>query len=839
MKSKFTLLLGAMMLTLSVFAQAPNGFNYQAAVRNSSGAAIANQNVSFRFTIRETTPTGTVIYQETQTKMSNALGLVSTIVGTGTTVTGTYPTLTQLSTGIKYFQVEMDATGGTNYIDMGTTQIVSVMYANYANGSGSLSPTATINPNQISVSGATNGQVLKWNGSVWAPSNDIGGGTGDNWGTQAVVTDNSLSGSGITGNALKLAQNGATTGQILKWNGTAWAPATESAGSDNWGTQTVQTDASLSGNGTSSNTLKLGQNGATSGQVLKWNGSAWAPATDNGGSYTGGTGITITGANVINTPWTVNGTHIHNNNTDNVGIGNTSPTERLDVSSSASNNAVVSRTGLSTGTASFKAISANASNLEMTKYSSASSGTMNSWAVSNLGLLNNNSSGALMLTTADSIGFATNSRNAMTIRKSGEVMINGSNTNSNTGYLTVIQPTYSSSKPTIEISGTNAFLAYRDGSTTKATIQSFGNNLNVNSNTGHVKLLTNSIERMHIDFTSGNVGVNTTNPLAKFQSVGPGTAFTSNGFNFNGANMGYCDTTTTTTNFSGGVVGLARGSSNLNAGLVGLGGFNATINTGAAFFARQTLSGTRRNYGTYTDVIGANGFAIGHYLDMEATNSSSSGSFGVFSGLSGTTAYDAFSGYFANEITNSADNIAILGYAANGANNYAGYFVGDVEVTGNLSKSGGTFKIDHPQDPENKYLIHSFVESPEMMNIYNGNITTDAQGFATVTMPSYFQALNIDFRYQLTVMGSVFANAIVYQKIEGNQFIIQTNVPNVEVSWQVTGVRNDAWAKANPIIVEKPKDNKDKGKYLTPELFGKPKSEGIMYIDTKGAKITN
>jgi hypothetical protein len=84
----------------------------------------------------------------------------------------------------------------------------------------------------------------------------------------------------------------------------------------------------------------------------------------------------------------------------------------------------------------------------------------------------------------------------------------------------------------------------------------------------------------------------------------------------------------------------------------------------------------------------------------------------------------------------------------------------DLQVTGNLSKGGGSFKIDHPLDPANKYLYHSFVESPDMMNVYNGNIMTDRRGLAVVILPNYFEALNRDFRYQLTVIGQ-FAQALV------------------------------------------------------------------------------
>jgi hypothetical protein len=147
---------------------------------------------------------------------------------------------------------------------------------------------------------------------------------------------------------------------------------------------------------------------------------------------------------------------------------------------------------------------------------------------------------------------------------------------------------------------------------------------------------------------------------------------------------------------------------------------------------------------------------------------------------------------------------------------YAGYFNGDVQVVGSLAKSAGTFKIDHPLDPENKYLYHSFVESPDMMNVYNGNIVTDANGYVTVTLPGYFEALNKDYRYQLTVVGGTFAQAIVSKKVSGNQFQIRTSDPNTEVSWQVTGIRKDAYANAHRVQPEVEKEPKNKGKYLNP-----------------------
>jgi hypothetical protein len=157
---------------------------------------------------------------------------------------------------------------------------------------------------------------------------------------------------------------------------------------------------------------------------------------------------------------------------------------------------------------------------------------------------------------------------------------------------------------------------------------------------------------------------------------------------------------------------------------------------------------------------------------------------------------------------------------------YAGQFDGDVQVNGNLAKAGGSFKIDDPSDPAGKYLSHSFVESPDMKNVYDGVVTTDANGFATVTMPAWFESLNRDFRYQLTAIGQ-FSQAIIAKKIANGQFTIQTDKPNVEVSWQITGIRQDAWANAHRIPVEEEKSSAEKGHFLHPELFGHAGEAGI------------
>ncbi len=158
----------------------------------------------------------------------------------------------------------------------------------------------------------------------------------------------------------------------------------------------------------------------------------------------------------------------------------------------------------------------------------------------------------------------------------------------------------------------------------------------------------------------------------------------------------------------------------------------------------------------------------------------------------------------------------------------AGYFRGDVYVDGSIAKLSGSFKIDHPLDPANKYLYHSFVESPDMMNIYNGNVVTDANGDAVVPLPEWFETLNRDFRYQLTVIGQ-FAQAIVTGEVANHQFGIKTDKPGVKVSWQVTGIRQDPWANAHRIPVEEEKDGRDRGHYIRPELYGAPEESSIAW----------
>ena len=257
----------------------------------------------------------------------------------------------------------------------------------------------------------------------------------------------------------------------------------------------------------------------------------------------------------------------------------------------------------------------------------------------------------------------------------------------------------------------------------------------------------------------------------------------------------------------------------------------ASASSGATFggyFQSNSSSGTgvegsaTSSTGTNYGVAGYTSSSSGRGVEGYAL-SSSGNNYGIYGATNSSTGI----GVYGRANANTGINYGVFGQTSSSAG-YGGYFHGRVRVDGYLSKASGAFEIDHPLDPANKILRHSFVESPDMMNVYNGNIITDGNGSAVVVLPDYFEALNMDFRYQLTVIGE-FAQAIIAEKISGNRFTIRTDKPNVEVSWQVTGVRKDAWAEKNRIVVEEYKKPETRGYYLHPQLYGQPQTRSILW----------
>ena len=257
------------------------------------------------------------------------------------------------------------------------------------------------------------------------------------------------------------------------------------------------------------------------------------------------------------------------------------------------------------------------------------------------------------------------------------------------------------------------------------------------------------------------------------------------------------------------------------------------------------------NAGSGDGIRAQSGGTDPHFAGLVGINNSSgSGVLGFsesgYGVYGGTDSLMGYGGYFENKAGGTAmyalgnvtgvygegDAIGangVIGVANNGSNaygvwgrstsGYAGYFTGNVHVNGTLSKSGGSFKIDHPLDPANRYLYHSFVESPDMKNIYDGMVELDHYGEAIVMLPEWFGALNHDFRYQLTCIGG-YAPVYIAEEITNNRFRISGGTPSLKVSWQVTGIRQDKWANDHRIPVEEAKPSGEIGTYLYPQGFG-------------------
>ncbi|MCA9310528.1 MAG: hypothetical protein KDA21_04930, partial [Phycisphaerales bacterium] len=151
-----------------------------------------------------------------------------------------------------------------------------------------------------------------------------------------------------------------------------------------------------------------------------------------------------------------------------------------------------------------------------------------------------------------------------------------------------------------------------------------------------------------------------------------------------------------------------------------------------------------------------------------------------------------------------------------------------VYAAGNLGCSGvKTFLIDHPLDPGNAWLVHYSAEGPEPQNVYNGVVTLNARGEAWVALPDYFDAINVDPRYQLTAIGGPAPLLHVADKIQDNHFRIAGGDPGMEVSWEVKARRNDPGTRRMTIEAVRPKTGNDIGRYLQPELYGQPQSLSI------------
>jgi hypothetical protein len=282
--------------------------------------------------------------------------------------------------------------------------------------------------------------------------------------------------------------------------------------------------------------------------------------------------------------------------------------------------------------------------------------------------------------------------------------------------------------------------------------------------------------------------------------------------------------------FSGSWQGV-YGHSNSNAGVVGEsddfdGVYGVSHKSSTAGVSGHNAEGGYAVWGGAAGGTGVYGTgAVGVRADGTGYGVDASG--GVL-GIRG----ESLNGTAVDAATNSGDAVYAYSDNFNYPNSHAGYFNGNVLITGTCTGCAGpsALQIDDPLDPARKYLNHASVVSSQQLDVYSGNVTTNGKGFATVRMPRWFQALNRSFRYQLTPVGhrAWGAPAIVWNPMKRNRFTIRSK-PGVEISWQVTAVRHDRFAEAHATQVIAGKSKADQGKYVNPELYGKPRSDGLGY----------
>ena len=257
-----------------------------------------------------------------------------------------------------------------------------------------------------------------------------------------------------------------------------------------------------------------------------------------------------------------------------------------------------------------------------------------------------------------------------------------------------------------------------------------------------------------------------------------------------------------------GVYGKSSNSSGVGVVGVGNDGSNYYTNSsgsGGAFTGFHGVYAAATNSSAGTAVIGV-GNGGSYYLNSE-------GGGGAFTGTTyGISAWNQQSG------------AAVYGNATGGG--WAIYGQGNLGITGSKS-----FVIDHPLDPENKILKHYCIESPEVLNLYRGITVLDHEGIAQVELPEYFTALNINFSYNLTAIGKPAPDIFIKEEIDKNgKFTIAGGEAMQKISWVVYAERNDAYLQQNPESkeVEIEKKDKNKGKYLMPQLYGQPLEKGIF-----------
>ncbi len=706
----------------------------------------------------------------------------------------------------------------------------------------------------IAQQGASSGQVLKWTGSTWYPGDDEGG---DDWGSDVVNTTTRLTGNGTSGSPLDIARNGATSGQVLSWNGSSWAPADAATGSGD--ITAVNAGTGLSGGGLSgdvtlsfnstwgdsryvnegqSNSITSAmitngavtavdiQDGATLTEISDDDGSGsgldadfldgmdssdfatsehthcgqrWTCTADSGlyiesdygygfwgitidSSYAGvrgdggdrspgiyGTSSFAGGAGVMGIGSGTDGVYGYSDSYLDAGVVGVEPNDTI-------GHGVLGITG---GRGS--GVIGIAAGYSGTWYHAATIGLSNGIAGSFLADTSQYSWGVFAQTSSNT-GTAIRARSLANTNSGYNYAIHAS---CSTGFHTNVSDSftaigYALRAQNYDARGVAIFASKGDMAT--YTVRDSG-----------AAIIANAPDVAVYGFSPKQgilgLGDNIPNSVGVF---GESEADT-------GTGVFGCDSD------------LGRYTLNDGAGVIGYSDNIGVYGEGDDTDYSVGVQGESENATTGVGVVGV--AQIGVY---GLGNSTASTNRGVIATVEDYTGIDA-------GLEGSCDDID---------EDYAGYFFGDVHVSGNLSKTTGSFLIDHPDDPENKILRHNFVESPENLCMYRGKVTLDDEGAAHVDMPDYYKSLTREDEgtITLTCIGRPFMTG--YEWEQGFTSFTVYGEPNREVSYIVLADRDDpAMRKLRRKVVDTKGSSTCKipqGTMLNPDVYGMDRSKSLL-----------